>query len=201
MHKYTAEQLDYIKANRRKPRRELADAFNEKFGASVSADSMATVCGRRGWLTGRTGRFKPGHETWNEGIEFEAGGRSSEHQYKPGNNPHTWRPIGSYAEGKNGNLKIKFSDEPGRSNRNWEYVHRLIWVQHHKQDIPKGHIVRFKDGDNRNFDIDNLQLVSRSEHIVVNNIIRKQPLPPPTEAMDAILSVAKLQLLAAKVSG
>jgi hypothetical protein len=45
----------------------------------------------------------------------------------------------------------------------WRPKHHLVWESHHGQPIPKGHAVIFGDGNNRNFDPDNLILVSRAQ--------------------------------------
>ena len=43
---------------------------------------------------------------------------------------------------------------------NWMEKQRYIWEQVHGP-IPKGHVVVFLDGNNRNFDIDNLYCMDR----------------------------------------
>ena len=44
------------------------------------------------------------------------------------------------------------------------YVHRLEWEKHYGS-IPKGYIVHHIDGNKKNWNIGNLTLLSRSEHI------------------------------------
>lgn len=45
--------------------------------------------------------------------------------------------------------------------------HRYIWQQHNGE-IPAGHIVIFADGNNRNFDLDNLVLISRRTSLAMS---------------------------------
>lgn len=45
----------------------------------------------------------------------------------------------------------------------WELYHRYLWEQEYGP-IPDDHIVRFKDNDPTNLDLDNLELVSRTQH-------------------------------------
>ena len=45
-----------------------------------------------------------------------------------------------------------------------QHIHRLQWKKWFG-DIPKGSVVHHKDGDKLNWEIGNLQLLSREEHI------------------------------------
>lgn len=45
-----------------------------------------------------------------------------------------------------------------------QHVHRLEWIKHHGA-IPEGCIIHHKDEDKTNWNIDNLEMVSRSDHI------------------------------------
>lgn len=46
-----------------------------------------------------------------------------------------------------------------------QHVHRLVWMKHHGE-IPKGCIIHHKDEDKTNWNIDNLELLKRSNHIM-----------------------------------
>jgi hypothetical protein len=54
------------------------------------------------------------------------------------------------------------------------YIHRLQWVKYHGE-IPNGYVVHHKDGDKTNWDIDNLELISRAEHIMRHKNVVKRP--------------------------
>lgn len=45
------------------------------------------------------------------------------------------------------------------------HVHRLEWIKHHGE-IPDGYVVHHKDEDKTNWNIDNLELISRSNHVL-----------------------------------
>ena len=45
------------------------------------------------------------------------------------------------------------------------HVHRLEWEKHHGK-IPDGYIIHHKDEDKTNWNIDNLEMISRSDHIM-----------------------------------
>jgi hypothetical protein len=77
--------------------------------------------------------------------------------------PPQYRPVGSERINKDGYVEIKVADP-----RTWKLKQRYIYEQHYGE-IPKGYYVIFADQDKRNFDIDNLIAVSRSEMLILNN--------------------------------
>lgn len=84
-------------------------------------------------------------------------------QFKKGRAPHNTLPLGSERITPDGYLEIKTSMK-GKSNaERWTAKQRLVWEQHHGP-IPAGCIIVFKDGNNRNFNIDNLEMRTRREH-------------------------------------
>ena len=57
------------------------------------------------------------------------------------------------------------------------HIHRLQWVKYHGE-IPEGHVVHHKDEDKLNWSIDNLELLSRKDHILQHkNIVRRKGIP------------------------
>lgn len=108
---------------------------------------------------GQATAFKPGHATWNKGRHYQAGGRSRETQFKPGHQPHTWQPVGHERIGKGGYLQRKISDT-GNTQADYALVHHLVWLAAGRS-IPPGHALTFRDGDKRNFALDNLVLLTR----------------------------------------
>ncbi len=64
---------------------------------------------RQDW--GSATRFKKGNTPWNCGMKgLPARGRSSETQFKKGQKPHTWLPVGSTRVSADGYLQRKISD-------------------------------------------------------------------------------------------
>jgi len=122
-------------------------------------------------------RYKKGNVPPNKGIKgWQAGGRSHETRFKKGHMPQTWKPVGSermpHISKGDDTIYVKISDKRNVSAyKNWKSKHQLIYEQHHGP-VPKGHFVRFKDGNNRNFDINNLILVSRSQNMRMNSMYR-----------------------------
>lgn len=106
-------------------------------------------------------RFKNGMVPWNKGKPFAAGGRSVETQFKPGSRPRNWQPVGHERITEDGYLQRKMTDT-GVTRRDYVNVHWLVW-RAAGRDVPPGHALVFRDGNARNLDLDNLELVTRAE--------------------------------------
>ena len=128
-----------------------------------------------------SGSFKPGHSTWNKGVRFEAGGRSIETQFKPGQLSGRaavlWRPVGSLRLTHDGTLQRKVTDT-GNTGRDYVGVHKLVWEQAHGP-VPAGHIVVFKPGqrtsEESEITIDRLECISRAENMRRNSRHNRYP--------------------------
>ncbi len=120
-------------------------------------------------------RIQPGAVPWNKGIEGQRLSIATE--FKPGNRPHTWVPVGSYRVNADGYLDRKVADEGG-PNKRWQPVHRLLWIEAHGE-IPAGHIVTFKPGrrtaDLAQITLDAVELVTRAENMRRNSYHTNYP--------------------------
>lgn len=146
-------------------------------GLSKSAEWIAEptrIAMRRKDHGGRKTQFSAGHETWNKGQHYTAGGRSKETRFQPGQKPHTWRPIGTERVTKDGYLQRKVGDTRC-TRRDYRFVHHLVWEAAGRM-IPKGFSLCFVDGDRRNFALDNLELVSRAD-LMRRNTVHRLPEP------------------------
>lgn len=113
-------------------------------------------------------RLRLGLVPWNKGKKHPPSGRSSETQFKSGNRPHNWLPVGSERLSKGGILQRKMTDTGSKND--WVPVHVLVFLASGK-DLPEGHVVVFKDGNRTNWaDIENLEAVSRGELMRRNSI-------------------------------
>lgn len=106
-------------------------------------------------------KFKAGNVPWNYGKSFPSIGRTIETQFKPKSNPPGWRPIGTERVNTWGYLQRKMTDT-GESWRDYVPVHHIVWFDAGRE-IPPGHALVFRDGDKRNFALENLELITRSE--------------------------------------
>ena len=105
-----------------------------------------------------SGRFDKGITPWNKGKRYDSGGRSHETRFKPGDRPKTYKPVGSERVSKEGYLQRKMTDT-GYPPRDWVPVHHVVWREAGRE-IPSGFRLTFRDGNKRNFSLDNLELVS-----------------------------------------
>lgn len=158
-------------------------------GLSKSPHYMTREHGARAREVGKATRFVPGQVSWNKGQHYLPGGRCPETQFRPGNTPHNWVPVGSYRLNGDGYLDRKVSDLR-RGARDWEAVHRLVWKEVHGE-IPSGHAVVFKPGRRttvlEEITPDALELVTRQELMRRNTVHR---LPP--ELKDTIRTLGVL---------
>lgn len=59
---------------------------------------------------------------------------------------------------------MNFSNQDGYMKYNKTFLHRKIWEDFHGKKVPKGYVVHHKDHNKLNNKIENLELMSRSEH-------------------------------------
>ncbi|GBF35427.1 bacteriophage phi 1.45 protein-like protein [Desulfocucumis palustris] len=197
--KYTQEHIDYVAANIQGcPFKELTDMFNRRFGMNLKVSAMISLADRHGLHNGRDTRilpdgtllgvetrFRPGLTPWNKGMKgFNCGGKET--QFKKGNKPANWVPIGSERVNGDGYIDIKVDD--GKLQKNWKGKHILIWEEHNGP-IPPGHVVIFGDGNNRNFNPENLLLVSRAQLVRLNQMKMIQEDAELTKAGIAIADI------------
>jgi hypothetical protein len=168
-HHYTAAQIRFLERKvAGRDFTELAELFNRHFGASLRISQIRAACRNRGLVNGRDCRFRPGQAPPNKGKKgyYFAGCENT--WFKPGNRPHTWKPVGTERVNGDGYVDVRIRNPSGKIWKNWKAKHRIIWEKAHGK-IPRGHAVIFADGDKRNFALDNLLLVSRKELAVMNS--------------------------------
>lgn len=160
-HKWSQEELAWVRANLHLSKREMAAQISELFGFHCKETMVVGVFKNHKIHCGRTGRFQTGNKPFNRGKRGLNGNNSATH-FKSGSRPHNWLPVGS-ERNNNGIVEVKVA-EP----RTWKSKHSLIWEQLHGQPLPDGHVVIFADQDRSNFEPNNLLLVSRGELAVMN---------------------------------
>ena len=141
--------------------KEIQSMMSCKFGFDYTRHQIKGAITRNKLNTGRTGRFEKGHATWNKGTKGLT--KANVTSFKKGQKSHNYKPVGSERITKDGYCEIKVSD----TGRRWRPKHVLIYEKHHGK-VPKGSAVIFLDGDKRNFVIDNLYLVTRSQLAMLN---------------------------------
>ena len=135
-------------------------------------------------------RFNKGHTPANKGKKMTAEQYARvKHTFFPkGNIPKNHKPVGTIAERTNykrgrAYLYIKIA-EPGI----WVHLHRYNWEKVHGP-VPKGMNLVFKDGNYRNCQVDNLELITREENMRRNTIHNRYP----EDLKKAILTLGALK--------
>ena len=168
-HKYTREEDNFLIKNvKGKTLKELTNMINKEFDLNLTENSISNRKVKLGIKSGNIGgRFEKGHIPANKGkpMKPEQYEKCKKTMFKRGHIPANRREVGSERVTKDGYLKIKIQD--GQGNKNWILKHRFIYEQVNGP-IPKRHKVIFADGNKRNFEIDNLLLVSYSEQLIIN---------------------------------
>ena len=154
-----------------------------RYGISKSAAFYASELSSR-IQRGRTlpgcvrHQFAPGFTPWNKGLKGWHAPGIERTQFKPGNKPQTWVPVGSYRINSEGYLDLKVADVSGPSRLRWHQVHRLVWEAAHGP-IPAGHLVVFKPGHRTTelakITADILECIDRAEHARRNHPRTKSP--------------------------
>lgn len=187
--KYTEEQTQFLKDNvKGTPFKKLTEMFNKKFGTNKSTRTISSFCGRNKLSNGLNTQFKKGHQSWNKGVKGVHAPGSEKGWFKKGNEPINTRPIGSTLVGKDGYLLVKVKDK-GTRNEMWRPKHELIWEEVNGPK-PDKHVIIFADRNKRNFDLNNLILVKRSELLKLN---RQHLIYDNPELTQAGLTIVKIQ--------
>lgn len=167
--RYTEEMREFILENYKGvSTKELVECFNLRFGTSVTVSMMKGYKANHKLNSGLTGHFPKGHIPINKGTNgmFNAGGNKT--SFKTGQMPPNTDPIGTEKILKDGYVWVKINDLlKAKKNVNWKQKQKLIWEQVNGP-VPDGYFVLFADGNNRNFELDNLVLVTKAEILFLN---------------------------------
>jgi hypothetical protein len=107
---------------------------------------------------------------------------------------HVIQPVG-YERESHGYILVKIAPYPTvpMSKDNWKLKHVLVWEQAHSEELPKGWIVRFKDGNTCNFDPNNLCAMSRGESALINRTAARLGIKEMTaDTFDVLRNYCKL---------
>lgn len=143
---------------------ELADLFNQKFNANITSRTIKSYKANNKLNSGLTGKFRKGQTPHNKGKKMpkEVYEKVKHTMFAKGNVPPNHRPVGSGRISKDGYIEVKVA-EPNK----WRLKQRVVYEEA-KGKIPEGCTIIFLDGNKRNFDIDNLRCITRSELLYLN---------------------------------
>ncbi len=190
MYKFTDEQKLFLESKVEDSSiKELVKLFNEEFQSKLTYHQIYSYIYYRGLTIGKSS--KPQHKWTVKQHEFlkeaatevsavelvelfnsEFGTNLTFSQVINYKRRHCWKnnrvgeEIGTEREKISGVIEVKIAK--GNGKKDWKSKHVLIWEKHNKQEVPKGHVVIFGDRNNRNFDINNLVLVSQRQLAMLN---------------------------------
>ena len=163
--KYTDEMKQFILDNYKgRYNQELADLFNQKFNTNVTSRTIKSYKANNKLNSGLSGKFRKGQTPHNKGKKMpkEVYEKVKHTMFANGNVPPNHRPVGSERISKDGYIEVKVA-EPNK----WRLKQRVVYEEA-KGKIPEGYTIIFLDGNKRNFDIDNLRCITRSELLYLN---------------------------------
>ncbi len=111
-------------------------------------------------------QFQKGQTSPTKGTKLspEQIERMKPNMFKKGQVPHNLKPDGYERVTVDGYVEVK-------ENGKFVQKHRKIWEEVNGP-VPKGFIIIFRDNDKLNVTIDNLEMITREENIIRNNLAK-----------------------------
>ena len=165
---FDEEQERFLKANYKGiSNAELHQLFTAKFGVDVTVKQVKSFKQRNrldSGLKGTEGIAPPNKgKEMSEYMTPEAIERTRATRFEKGHRPATWLPVGSErVDAKDGYVLIKTA-EPDV----YKLKHRVI-RESANGEIPEGHNVIFLNGDRTDLRLENLALISKATHALIN---------------------------------
>lgn len=195
---WSSTELAWVEKNRTLPRKEAHAAFCKKFKRTdISITAYNALCKRKGWKTGRNGRYQPGDVAYNKGKKMPYNENSAKTQFKKGRVPHNTKYLKHERVSKEGYTEISIDEENPHTGYGRRYVlkHRYLW-QLKNGDVPEGMCLKNIDGNRLNTDPSNWELIPRAILPLLNggyaargiNYEEAEP-----EVKPVVLSLAKLR--------
>lgn len=161
---FPKEITDFIIANNYgKTAIEIMELVNAEFKTDYKINQIKAFRKNHKLVSGVKGQFQKGHVPWlkgKKGLHFPG---TEKTWFKKGQVPLSHKEIGTEVVDKQGYHKIKIA-EPNK----WKFKHIMEWEKHNGK-IPAGCNIVFKDNNKDNTDISNLMLVTKAEHVIMNN--------------------------------
>ncbi|MDO4301766.1 MAG: HNH endonuclease signature motif containing protein [Clostridia bacterium] len=163
-HKYTQSEIDFfIEFVPGHSYKEIQAEFIKRFSWDISLSQVKSLINRYGLNTGRTGCFEKGNIPWNKGLKGHCAKGSEKGWFGKGHIPQNHRAVGSERVNVDGYIEVKIA-EPNK----WRLKHRVVWEQEYGP-LKKTDIIIFLDGNKINTDINNLAVINRGEHLILNS--------------------------------
>lgn len=193
--KYSAAEIAWLADNATLVLTDYHRAFCERFGRNdVSAAQLHGLRKRKGWKTGRDGRFSAGREAPNKGQKMPFNENSARTRFKKGQRPHTWRGAGHESTDKGGYVWLivdELNPHTGAPTRRVQ-KHKWLW-ERQNGPVPPGHVLKCLDGDRSNSTPSNWEAVPVGLLPRLNGKSGRHYDTAPVELKPTIMAVAKLE--------
>ena len=186
-----AEHQYLVRTYANHSRKEVTELFNAQFDRHLKLSQVVSYVKNHGINCGRSGHFVSGQISWNTGSKglMKPNGTS----FQKGQQPKNLRGLGSERIcSKDGYVLVKIAEtnpHTGHATR-FKAKHVVVWEQHNGK-VPKGHCIRFLDGNKENCVIENLTLVTRGAHALLNKKYKYNEAPAVFKP--TLMLVAKLE--------
>lgn len=164
---FTDDQEQFIRDNAKGiGNQKLAELVNQKYNLNITYQQIKTWKRNHSVTSGLTGHYEKGSIPHNKGKKGKTTGRMAETQFKPGERPMNYKPVGSSRVDKDGYKLIKVRDD-GPWHKRWRHEHKVIWEKENGP-IPKGHVLIFLDGNRENISLENLKMITNRQLLAIN---------------------------------
>lgn len=150
----------------------LVDAFNKQYpNTPKTLNQLRSFTRNHKLLSGRTGQFKKGHESWNAGLAGKGIMKANSGTFRLGQIPANVRPMYSERISKDGYVEIKVPVANPHTGARTRFMLKHIWLWEQENGaVPAGHMLRFKDGDKMNCVPSNMHLMTRGMNATLNKL-------------------------------
>lgn len=191
------EELAWIETHKEWPLAQRWSGFCFRFGRKdVSKQALHALCKRKGWKTGRDGKFQKGKAGGPLSPEHQAAflAAGAKTRFKEGQRPHTARPVGYERLDEEGYVMICVDEpNPWTGHRtHMKHKHRWLWEKANGP-VPEGHRLKCLDGDKTNCDPSNWEAIPKALCPRLNGRFGRGYDQAPAELKPTILLAAKLE--------
>lgn len=186
----------FLEAHKEMLRRELHPLFCGMFGRDdVSLSSLNGIMKRKGWCSGRNGRFVKGETPHNKGKAMPAATKAKllPTLFQKGNRPHTYKGPGHESvDAKDGYVHLILAAPGTRRGTRRVLKHVHLW-EAKNGPVPDGMCLKCLDGDRLNTDPSNWEAIPRAMLPRLNGWRGRDFDGAAAEVKPAILAVTKLE--------
>lgn len=181
--------------------REISAEHERIWGFSLTEGQIGNAKTKLGVRSGtRGGQFRKGQEPPNKGLTWDEMGFTDEQrermiatQFRKGNRPHNSGHLLDERVTKDGYVQVKVDPRNAKNPMGyWIGKGQFVWMQANGRDWPDGHRCVFADGNNRNFDPDNIVAVPNDLYPIVQGAVRNQMGYHDRETLEVAITSARL---------